>query len=276
MDWPLGGSDSGTTMQMMQNNGHPPPHSAAHHVASHHVAPPQHAAPLPQHAAPPPLPPHVDPRYMDYATAAAAANMAAPHHHLQDPHALHYASLSPAAAIPVQHAAAAAAAAAAHAGAAVASKRGSDALSGGGYPGSSSDDDGSMDVKPPVATERGAGRGKGHGGAADPATGKKTKGRVKIKMEFIDNKLRRYTTFSKRKTGIMKKVSLSISILNMWLMPNLFKLSDVANIAFLSEKSQPACLHALSESAGLLSVVKHILRPLTTLQDTATAAKKWN
>ena len=36
--------------------------------------------------------------------------------------------------------------------------------------------------------------------------GKKTKGRVKIKMEFIDNKLRRYTTFSKRKTGIMKKV----------------------------------------------------------------------
>jgi len=37
------------------------------------------------------------------------------------------------------------------------------------------------------------------------ANGKKTKGRVKIKMEFIDNKLRRYTTFSKRKTGIMKK-----------------------------------------------------------------------
>lgn len=36
--------------------------------------------------------------------------------------------------------------------------------------------------------------------------GKKTKGRVKIKMEYIDNKLRRYTTFSKRKTGIMKKV----------------------------------------------------------------------
>lgn len=39
-----------------------------------------------------------------------------------------------------------------------------------------------------------------------PANGKKTKGRVKIKMEYIDNKLRRYTTFSKRKTGIMKKV----------------------------------------------------------------------
>lgn len=36
---------------------------------------------------------------------------------------------------------------------------------------------------------------------------KKTKGRVKIKMEFIENKIRRYTTFSKRKTGIMKKVN---------------------------------------------------------------------
>ena len=36
---------------------------------------------------------------------------------------------------------------------------------------------------------------------------KKTRGRVKIKMEFIQNKLRRYTTFSKRKTGIMKKVA---------------------------------------------------------------------
>ncbi|KAK0411036.1 hypothetical protein QR680_005445 [Steinernema hermaphroditum] len=35
--------------------------------------------------------------------------------------------------------------------------------------------------------------------------GKKTKGRVKIKMEYISNKLRRYTTFSKRKSGIMKK-----------------------------------------------------------------------
>lgn len=39
--------------------------------------------------------------------------------------------------------------------------------------------------------------------------GKKTRGRVKIKMEFIENKLRRYTTFSKRKTGIMKKVGMS-------------------------------------------------------------------
>lgn len=44
------------------------------------------------------------------------------------------------------------------------------------------------------------------GGVAGAKPGKKTRGRVKIKMEFIDNKLRRYTTFSKRKTGIMKKV----------------------------------------------------------------------
>merc|ERR1712051_572519 len=52
----------------------------------------------------------------------------------------------------------------------------------------------------------GAGRGSSlKGGGECPPAGKKTKGRVKIKMEFIDNKLRRYTTFSKRKTGIMKK-----------------------------------------------------------------------
>merc|ERR1719167_1096187 len=38
-----------------------------------------------------------------------------------------------------------------------------------------------------------------------PRPGKKTRGRVKVKMEFIKSKNRRYTTFSKRKTGIMKK-----------------------------------------------------------------------
>jgi len=42
---------------------------------------------------------------------------------------------------------------------------------------------------------------------ARPPPGKKTMGRVKIKMEHIKNKVRRYTTFSKRKTGIMKKVN---------------------------------------------------------------------
>lgn len=41
---------------------------------------------------------------------------------------------------------------------------------------------------------------------------KKTRGRVKIEMEFIQNKLRRYTTFSKRKSGIMKKACLSLSV----------------------------------------------------------------
>ncbi|XP_054026875.1 serum response factor [Melanerpes formicivorus] len=49
------------------------------------------------------------------------------------------------------------------------------------------------------------GVGGGSGAVSGAKPGKKTRGRVKIKMEFIDNKLRRYTTFSKRKTGIMKK-----------------------------------------------------------------------
>ena len=79
--------------------------------------------------------------------------------------------------------------------------------SGGG---SSDDDEGSLhDVKPPLTGSERAGTGRGaphKGGGEGPPAGKKTKGRVKIKMEFIDNKLRRYTTFSKRKTGIMKKV----------------------------------------------------------------------
>ena len=75
--------------------------------------------------------------------------------------------------------------------------------------GASSDEEGSMqDVKPGLGERSGAGRGTSlKGGPEGPPAGKKTKGRVKIKMEFIDNKLRRYTTFSKRKTGIMKKVS---------------------------------------------------------------------
>jgi len=55
-----------------------------------------------------------------------------------------------------------------------------------------------------------------------PPNGKKTKGRVKIKMEYIDNKLRRYTTFSKRKTGIMKKVKFKIE-------PFLYVICDVNN-----------------------------------------------
>nr|XP_040575148.1 serum response factor-like isoform X1 [Lepeophtheirus salmonis] len=77
----------------------------------------------------------------------------------------------------------------------------------------SSDEDNIGDVKPPglsscsssdTSSLRG-GRGSGLKSGDSLSGGKKTKGRVKIKMEFIDNKLRRYTTFSKRKTGIMKK-----------------------------------------------------------------------
>ncbi|CAM9901668.1 unnamed protein product [Bubo scandiacus] len=56
-----------------------------------------------------------------------------------------------------------------------------------------------------AAYSSGGGGGGGGGAVSGAKPGKKTRGRVKIKMEFIDNKLRRYTTFSKRKTGIMKK-----------------------------------------------------------------------
>ena len=49
-----------------------------------------------------------------------------------------------------------------------------------------------------------------------PRPGKKTRGRVKVRMEFIKNKLRRYTTFSKRKTGIMKK-AYELATLTGWL-----------------------------------------------------------
>lgn len=68
-----------------------------------------------------------------------------------------------------------------------------------------------MDHNNDGGSSQGAGGGGQNGSQTKktpPPNGKKTKGRVKIKMEFIDNKLRRYTTFSKRKTGIMKKVSL--------------------------------------------------------------------
>ncbi|XP_063300261.1 serum response factor [Pelobates fuscus] len=65
-----------------------------------------------------------------------------------------------------------------------------------------------LDLGVPEAGGPGTGGG-GYPGASGSVSGakpgKKTRGRVKIKMEFIDNKLRRYTTFSKRKTGIMKK-----------------------------------------------------------------------
>lgn len=127
-----------------------------------------------------------------------------PHHHLSsgpDPHGgLHY-SLPPSAmtsaGLQAHHQ--------------LGSKRGSDMSDMMGGNGSS-DEDGSMDIKPSLSERSGTGRGAPlKSGSEGPPTGKKTKGRVKIKMEFIDNKLRRYTTFSKRKTGIMKKVKLNQS-----------------------------------------------------------------
>ncbi|XP_041839954.1 serum response factor-like isoform X2 [Melanotaenia boesemani] len=80
----------------------------------------------------------------------------------------------------------------------------------------SGDDEGSGGDRRGVKRERSepadktsGGLSRGYGGVSTGVSGvkpgKKTRGRVKIKMEFIDNKLRRYTTFSKRKTGIMKK-----------------------------------------------------------------------
>ena len=90
---------------------------------------------------------------------------------------------------------------------------GLDMMQGGA--GSDSDEDSMVDVKPTIGEEgHPHPRGRGTSAKANSSQGdgvaasKKTRGRVKIKMEFIDNKLRRYTTFSKRKTGIMKKVGL--------------------------------------------------------------------
>jgi len=69
--------------------------------------------------------------------------------------------------------------------------------------GVSDSDDDSLHGGQPEMSEGGAGARNARKKAK--AASKKTRGRVKIKVEFIDNKLRRYTTFSKRKTGIMKK-----------------------------------------------------------------------
>lgn len=195
-------------MQSASNNGHI--HSAPHHstaaaaaaaAAAVSLAPPgapHHPHPHHQphhhpHAGHPP--PHLDARYMDYAAAAAAAAANIHHHpHMQNPQGgteLHYANLTPVSGVQPHL---------------DGGGGGKDIHYGGGGVASSDEDDGSMDVKPPsIGSERGGGRGHIKGG--DQGAGKKTKGRVKIKMEFIDNKLRRYTTFSKRKTGIMKKVS---------------------------------------------------------------------
>lgn len=43
----------------------------------------------------------------------------------------------------------------------------------------------------------------------DTPRGEKRAGRRKIRIEYIEDKSRRHITFSKRKAGIMKKVTLS-------------------------------------------------------------------
>lgn len=150
------------------------------------------------------------PSGMDYASAAAATMGHHPHAHhpspsthpglaTLDPHA-HY-GLQPA-----PHHPAGIHPAHVPGGNSLNSKRNADSagldMMGQSGAGSSDEDDGSMDIKPSLS-ERG--RGTPLKSPGSDSASKKTRGRVKIKMEFIDNKLRRYTTFSKRKTGIMKK-----------------------------------------------------------------------
>ncbi|XP_052269882.1 serum response factor-like isoform X4 [Dreissena polymorpha] len=68
--------------------------------------------------------------------------------------------------------------------------------------------------------------------------GKKTKGKVKIKMEFIENKLRRNTTFSKRKTGIMKKAYELATLIGTQVM--LLVASETGHVyTFATRKLQP-------------------------------------
>ncbi|XP_078492333.1 transcription factor protein [Ciona intestinalis] len=75
--------------------------------------------------------------------------------------------------------------------------------------------------------------------------GKKTRGRVKINMEFIENKLRRYTTFSKRKSGIMKKAHELATLTGTQVM--LLVASETGHVyTFATRKLQPI----LSSEAG--------------------------
>ena len=186
---------------------HPSPHPYAQ--------PPGWAASMMQHNGGGGLP--GDQRYglpsgMDYASAAAASMGHHPHAHHPSP-STHpgLASLDPHAHYglqPAPHHPAGIHPAHVPGGNSINSKRNADSagldMMGQSVAGSSDEDDGSMDIKPSLS-ERG--RGQPLKSPGSDSGSKKTRGRVKIKMEFIDNKLRRYTTFSKRKTGIMKKVS---------------------------------------------------------------------
>lgn len=103
--------------------------------------------------------------------------------------------------------------------------------------------------------------------SAKSTRNKKTKGRVKIKMEYIENKIRRYTTFSKRKTGIMKKAYELSTLTGTQVM--LLVASETGHVyTFATDKLQPmitsevgknliqSCLsQGLDEEAGCSSYV---------------------
>lgn len=94
-----------------------------------------------------------------------------------------------------------------------------------------------------------------------PLKKKKTKGRVKIKMEFIENKTRRYTTFSKRKTGIMKKAYELSKLTGTQIM--LLVASETGHVyTFATEKLQPM----ITSDAGL-SLIQTCLHAKPNLND---------
>ncbi|CAI5653613.1 unnamed protein product [Oreochromis niloticus] len=91
------------------------------------------------------------------------------------------------------------------------------------------------------------------GGVAGAKPGKKTRGRVKIKMEFIDNKLRRYTTFSKRKTGIMKKDTLKPT----------FTVATLPGSASSAQSTVPTTSTTMQVSSGSSFPITNYLAPVS-------------
>lgn len=72
------------------------------------------------------------------------------------------------------------------------------------------DDEDDDSGRPKKKVKKGAAAGRGAAGAGGNGTGgedDKEKGRRKIEIEYIQKKEKRHITFSKRKAGIMKKVS---------------------------------------------------------------------
>ncbi|XP_048387097.1 serum response factor-like isoform X4 [Stegostoma tigrinum] len=109
-----------------------------------------------------------------------------------------------------------------------------------------------------LAPAGGYGAASAPGGTAPGAglkPGKKTRGRVKIKMEFIDNKLRRYTTFSKRKTGIMKKDNLK---------PTTFTVANVPGSTGVNQSVSNTSTN-LQVSTGHNFPITNYLAPVTAI-----------